>query len=203
MANETENAWEAKYQTGDTPWEMAGECDRLAGLVQAGLIRPCHALELGCGSGAVAVHMAQLGFQVTALDIAPTAIEQARRLAANSGLEVNFVCADVTQWPGEGEPFDFVYDRGCYHVIRRDSGAGYLATLVRVTRPGSQVLLLAGNAAEPSGIRGGPPGVTEDEIRTDFAPWFDIVTLEPFHLQGRQGQQGPLFWSCRMVRVCR
>jgi SAM-dependent methyltransferase len=203
MPTENREDWEARYQQGDTPWEMAGACDRLAALVQAGVVRPCRALELGCGSGAVAVYLAQLGFQVTALDLAPTAIERARRLAAENGVHVDFVCADLTQWPDDGTSFDFVYDRGCYHVVRRSNCAGYMATLARVTKPGSRLLLLAGNAAEPAPAGAGPPRVTEDEIRSEFAPWFDIEALEPFRLQGRQGEQGPLFWSCLMVRARR
>lgn len=203
MSTENRVDWEAKYQAGDTPWEMAGDCDRLAALVQAGRVRPCRALEPGCGSGAVAIAMAQMGFEVTALDIAPTAIQRAQQLAAERGVRVDFVCADVTRWPGRGLPFDFVYDRGCYHVLRRSHGASFLAMLKRVTRPGSQLLLLAGNAADPVPVRGGPPGVTEDEIRSDFAPWCNIEFLEPFHLRGRQGDQGPLFWSCLMVRALR
>lgn len=33
MSTENRVDWEAKYQQGDTPWEMAGDCDRLAALV--------------------------------------------------------------------------------------------------------------------------------------------------------------------------
>ena len=64
-------------------------------------------------------------------------------------------------------PFDLVYDRGCYHGVRRQNAAGYVDSLRRLTRAGSQILILAGNANEERNY--GPPRVKEEEIRADFS----------------------------------
>lgn len=49
-------------------------------------------LEIGCGTGRVAIPIARLGLSVTGLDIAPLMLEQARRKSA--GLPVHWVEAD-------------------------------------------------------------------------------------------------------------
>ena len=42
---------------------------------------PCRALELGCGTGTNSVWLAQQGFEVTGIDLAPLAVEQAEQRA--------------------------------------------------------------------------------------------------------------------------
>ena len=42
-------------------------------------IKPCKALELGCGTGTNAIWLARQGFDVTAMDLSETALVQARK----------------------------------------------------------------------------------------------------------------------------
>src|SRR3954470_20139349 len=138
--------WDDRYEKGDTPWETGQPSSELQRVVAEVPIKPCRALELGCGTGASAVWLAQQGFDVTALDLSTSAIERARRRAAEAGANVRFLTADVLQPPPElAGPFDFVFDRGCYHVVRREDVKAYLETLRRLTRPGTLALVLAGN----------------------------------------------------------
>src|SRR5262249_29516723 len=142
-------------------------------------IRPCRALELGCGTGASAVWLAQQGFDITAVDLSPLAIEQARRRADEAGVSGGFLVADVLHPPMElTGPFDFFFDRGCYHVVRREVPAAYLETLRRLTRPGTLGLVLAGNAREPH--EPGPPIVSEEQLQTELGSLFDILQLREF-----------------------
>lgn len=52
-------------------------------------------LELGCGTGIVALHAAKLGAVVTAADVSPKAVDCTRRNAARNGLKVNTVMSDL------------------------------------------------------------------------------------------------------------
>jgi SAM-dependent methyltransferase len=65
-------------------------------------VRPGTALEAGCGTGADALWLARQGWQVTALDIAPTAIRRARAAAATQAADiaarVEWLVADLTTW---------------------------------------------------------------------------------------------------------
>ena len=67
------------------------------------------ALVVGCGLGDDAKLLDKLGFNVTAFDISPTAIEWARRLYADSGIK--FVTADLFDPPKDWyQAFDFVLE---------------------------------------------------------------------------------------------
>jgi hypothetical protein len=63
----------------------------------------------------------------------------------------------------------------CCHI----NAPGYVEALRRYTRPGSQVLILAGNANEKE--QWGPPRVKEAEIHGDFARLFTIERLRTIH----------------------
>jgi SAM-dependent methyltransferase len=153
-------------------------------------------LELGCGTGTNAVWLAQQGFDVTACDISPLAIEQARRSADSAGVTVRFLVADVLHPPAElSGPLDFLFDRGCYHAVRRDDVAGYLQTARSLAHPGTLALVLAGNAREPHDP--GPPLVTEEQIRAELGSVFDVVQLREFRFDpSPQDGSRYLAWSC-------
>jgi SAM-dependent methyltransferase len=186
--------WESRYQTGDTPWETGHPSTELQRVIAEDKITPCAALELGCGTGGNAVWLAQRGFDVTALDISPLAIERARQRAAAAGATVRFLMADILAGPDVGGPFDFFFDRGCYHILREEELAAYLGLLDRTLRPGATGLVLAGNARLP---RTGPPVVTEEEIRTELGRLFDYVRLREIQFDLAPGDGGPhLGWSC-------
>src|SRR5262245_65139469 len=122
--------WDERYKTGDTPWETGQPSSELQRVLAEDGIQLCRALELGCGTGASAVWLAQQGFDVTALDLSALAIARARRRADEAGVGVRFLVADVFRPPAElSGPFDFFFDRGCYHAVRREGAAAYVETL--------------------------------------------------------------------------
>lgn len=190
--------WQGRYLSGDTPWDSGLPSRELQRVLTQRRMAPGRALELGCGTGTNAVWLAQQGFQVTAVDCAPLALAQAREKAAAAGVTIEWHEADVQNFGAGLGPFEFVFDRGCYHCCRRVDLAGYLATLRNVTRAASVYLCLCGNANEQTDE--GPPRVTEEEIRTELGPLFEIVQLREFRFQDPGGVDGPLGWSCLMVR---
>ena len=54
-----------------------------------------NALDLGCGTGTTAFILAQLGFNVTGIDISETAIEMANELAKKQNLKIQFQVEDL------------------------------------------------------------------------------------------------------------
>ena len=136
---------------------------------------------------------------MTAIDIAPTALSQAWRKARKAGVSVRWLLADVLS-PPNLKPFDFIYDRGCYHVVRDQNLVAYLETVRRYSRPGTQFLLLTGNSNEPARDYG-PPRVTEEEIRNDFLSLFDLEWLRESRFEiNRPGAVSPLAWSVLLRR---
>src|SRR5439155_4575921 len=164
--------WDSDYRGKRPPlWDIDRPADELQNLVKAGAVRSCHrVVDLGCGSGSDAIYLASKGLDVTAIDIAPTALSQAQEKARQMGVSVRWLLADVLA-PPHLEPFDFIYDRGCYHVVRDQNLAAYLETIRRSSHAGSRFLLLA---ARQNGQAAGNDhsGVTEEELRYDFLPLF-------------------------------
>jgi len=191
--------WDSAYRGGGNPgWNLGRAASQLVDSVQKGILQPCRVVELGCGLGNDALFLAEKGFDVTAIDIAPTALQRAQDRAEAAGQKIRWVLADVLRLPPLG-PFDLVYDRGCYHGVRRQNAAAYVRNLLQLTKPGSRVLILAGNANEPRS--GGPPRVAEAEIREDFSRDFEIETLRETRFDTREAdQQGALAWYILLRR---
>jgi len=71
-------------------------------------LEPSRVLDLGTGQGRNAIWLAGQGHQVTALDISDVAIAQAKEIAADAGVEVEFIAADLKRWQPEPESYDLV-----------------------------------------------------------------------------------------------
>ena len=102
-------------------------------------------LDLGCGDGTQAARMAERGFTVTGVDIAPGAIRAAQRFAEP---QLTFICRDaLTLRPAK--PYDIVIDRGFLHVLPLHDRIRYVELLRAATRPSGLVLLNCFSSDEP------------------------------------------------------
>ncbi|MET2010355.1 bifunctional NAD(P)/FAD-dependent oxidoreductase/class I SAM-dependent methyltransferase [Microbacterium chocolatum] len=98
--------WEARYAERPAIW--SGRVNAALADVVAPL-PPGRALDLGCGEGGDAVWLARAGWQVTGLDISPTAVERARHAADGAGVgeSTRFVATDLAE-VAAFEPADLV-----------------------------------------------------------------------------------------------
>lgn len=190
--------WDRMYREGLPPWETSAPAAELVRILRQELTPRGTALELGCGTGADAVCLAQHGFDVTAVDFSPIALERARHRGRQEDTPVHFVLDDIYEFAPTAGEFDLVYDAGFYHFARRLDLDRFLDLLWRLTRPGSLYLTLAGNADETA--EGGPPGVTEHEIRYELGRLLDVVQLRTFRFESPNRAEGYLGWSCLMQR---
>jgi SAM-dependent methyltransferase len=109
-----EAAFEAAYRESDDPWASASpryryqalKYDRLVALLPRTRFR--HALDLGCGLGLLSQKLADRAERVLGIDIAPSAIENARHRAAAFD-NVAFQAGDILNLPAslDGQ-FDLV-----------------------------------------------------------------------------------------------
>ena len=192
-----ERDWDTWYREGDTPWDAGVPSLELQRVLEEGWVVPGgRALELGCGAGDNAIVLAQYEFAVTAVDLSPAALKEAERRSARYGVSISFLQADVCRLHEEHDlkPFDFIFDRGCYHCVRDENLFGFLKTLECCSGPGTRLLTLAGNANEES--EEGPPRVTEQEIRREIGSVFEIDWIREFRFRTRHEKHGPLAWSC-------
>jgi len=190
--------WDAMYREGTPSWETGVPSAELIRVLDEGLVPPGTALDLGCGTGADAVYLARRGFELTAIDSSPTALERARTRAAREGVSIRFLLGDAFRFAQTAESFDFVYEAGLYHFVRRTDLDRYLDLLWRVTRPGSYYLSLSGSTGEDA--PGGPPQVSEDEIHWELGRLFEFVHVRPFRFESLYRREGYLGWSCLLRR---
>ena len=152
------------YALGLTPWErrsLAGQWEPL--LEGPGALEPGRALDVGCGSGRDAVHLAAHGWRVTAVDFADKALARARERAAEDGVEVQWVRGDVGELGRLGlEPgYTLLYDFGCIHGLPDSARQGAAAGLTELAAPGAMLLLLAFKAARRLVL---PRGMDTDQL---------------------------------------
>ena len=56
------------------PWNLQTPPDIIQGIVNSGRIKPCKAIELGCGIGDYVIYLSSMGFDTTGVDISSRAI---------------------------------------------------------------------------------------------------------------------------------
>ena len=71
--------WNESYRDGNLPWDTSRPSSELQRVFSGSTIPPCRALELGCGTGTNSVWLAQQGFEVTGVDLAPLAVKRAKK----------------------------------------------------------------------------------------------------------------------------
>src|SRR5574341_875305 len=97
---ELQERWDSRYRSEQRPrWDTGLPSSELKRLVEQKVLRPCRVVELGCGTGVNAVYLASQGFEVTAIDIAPTALRAAEERARKAGVQVRWIEADVLHPP--------------------------------------------------------------------------------------------------------
>lgn len=168
------------------PWDSGEPTSVLVRLVESGEVKPGRAIDLGCGTGTNAIYLAQHGFEVTGVDLAPRAIAKAQRKAQAAGVQVRWLVGDVTALPADLGPFDFALDIGCFHSLPLEMRRAYVKTLRRVLAPDGRYLLWCflredHRDARRGGnrLRPGPRGLTLTELETHFGTHFAIQTFQP------------------------
>ena len=186
--------WDRHYRDGkQAPWNSGMAAPDLREAVEKGDIKPCRVVVLGCGSGTNAIYLAKQGFDVTAIDVAPTALSIAAADAEKAGVKVKWLLADVLTLP-ELEPFDLIFDRGCYHNVRYVDAKGFVASLDRLARPGTKLFVLSCD-------RDKAPGVREATMRADFSELFDFQWIRKSNIvTGKDEQKRHPSWSVMLRR---
>lgn len=185
--------WEERYRSDNIPWDTGEPEPELVRFIEEEGIQPGRLIELGCGTGSNSLWLAQQGFDVTAVDIAETALAVAESRVTTES--VRYVQGDVCDFSWDGEAFPWFFDRGCYHVVRRTHVAEYVQTLDRLTTADARGLILTGNAREAH--QPGPPVVSEEQLRTELGAVFDFLWLREFRFGAKKGSgDNFLGWSC-------
>jgi SAM-dependent methyltransferase len=109
-----------------------------ARLVQfAGVTKGMRVLDVGCGTGVVAITAARLGALVKAADLTPELLERARESAQLAEVSIEFLEADVEALPFQDGEFDTVLSQFAHMFAPRPEVA--VREMLRVLRPGGTI----------------------------------------------------------------
>ncbi len=189
--------FEKRYQTGDLPWDTGNRDKHLEQFISEYSIKPCSVLELGTGTASDAVWLAQKGVNVTAVDVSSTAVDMARRKAADAGVNIEFVLADIMKDDIPAGPFDLVYDRGCFHIFESPEERVRLAEMIwnRLAPDGYWFSIIG--STDGAKLKEGPPRRSVLDIASAVEPQFEIISLNAIELDTNLPKP-PRGWTCLM-----
>lgn len=193
------NGWDDVYRTrplGEIPWH-SGQPDRhLVRLVNEGRIPKGRVLDMCSGDGTNSIYLASRGFDVYGVDISGTAVKIARQRCAERKVACAYEVGDVLNLSLRG-PFDFIFDRGCFHHVPKGQKPAYVATLRRLLRPGGKLFLLCFSDKNPPYAK----NLTREDIRGYFGRDFRIHFIkDSVHREPDSGEKRHLF-ACFMELV--
>jgi SAM-dependent methyltransferase len=170
------------YRRG-APWE-GGPREELVGLVKARVLTPSspgpRALDVGCGSGANALFLAENGFEVTGVDFSTVALAKAMAAAAERELNVDWLECDLLGDVELTGRYDLVLDYGTLDDFRAADRALLASRIAAWTRPGGRFLLWCFYRDIAWWRRRGarfPGGLRHGEVERLFSPSFGIERL--------------------------
>lgn len=146
-------------------------------------------LDVGCGSGDLAIEVARRGVKVLGVDVVQAAIEQARAKAEAQPPDVArrlaFQVADALRPALLQRQFGAVVDSGFFHLFEQDQRGRLAEELAATLVPGGRYYLLA--FATEFDIPNTPRKVSDDELRTRFTAenGWRILTVRPAQFESR------------------
>ena len=170
--------WSELYRTGDTRFDKGRPAPPIVRMAREGDLPPGRVLVPGAGRGHEALALAALGWQVTAVDLAPEACRDIEAHARSAGVTLEVRCEDalVATRAREAGRYRTVVEHTFLCAIDPERRPEYVDACADLLGTGGVLLGLFFLLGRP----GGPPfDVTEPEIRGLFSTRFALERLRP------------------------
>lgn len=136
-------------------------------------------LDLGTGPGTQAIQLAKIGFTVTGTDLSENAILKAKKLDA----KINFLVDDILDSKLEKNSFNYILDRGCFHVLPNDKWDHYAKTIHNILDKNGLFFLKCFSIKEEK-LTYGPYRFSISDIQNIFGKYFVIQSVIDTVYQG-------------------
>jgi ubiquinone/menaquinone biosynthesis C-methylase UbiE len=179
--------WNNLYNTQNVktmPWYNENLDSDLEEELERGKISKGRILDLGSGPATQAIQLAKRGLEVTGSDVSEAAIRRARELYVHKDKdkEINFTVDNILNSKLKDKMFNYVFDRGCFHVLPIDKRPVYIKEIKRILDDNGRLFLKCFSIKEPR--QEGPYKFSEIEIRQLFGNEFVIISVKDTVYQG-------------------
>ena len=192
------------------PWNNEVPPDLLLNTVNKFNIKPCKAIDIGCGIGNYSVYLASLGFDMTGIDISDEAIRLAELNAMKKGISCNFRSIDMLEEHGIWKnKFDFAFDYEVLHHIFPDKRNIFIKNVYNLLNKNAKYLSVC--VSEKDKAFGGKGKLrktpldtelyfsSENELKSLFESMFNIIELKTVEISGKTSNH--LVCYCFMERI--
>lgn len=180
--------WEAQYQKGETPWDKGAPSPGLLGFLARESLRG-RVLVPGCGVGHDVRAIAPYAAEVVGIDIAPSAVEEARRFP-KAGQE-RYELANLFDLPAPLRgSFDWVWEHTCFCAIDPSMRPAYVEAVAGALKPDGRLLAIFYLDPGNSSPEEGPPfEVSIAQLDALFDPHF-VLEREWLPARAYAGREG-------------
>ena len=190
-----ERDWESFYQANKLSWDYGEASPGLVDFLSSSRneIPLGRALVPGCGRGHDARALAEAGWNVLGMDIAPSSIPMAKQLATENGLEIDFQLGDFLSEKPTIQ-FDLIFEHTLFCAINPNKREDYIQATKNWLKPRGQYLAVNYIITEDDGE---PPFSTSaEELDIKFRPFFNLVNRwVPRSFENRQDKELMNLWS--------
>ncbi len=169
--------WEDIYLSNDAGWDLKGPTPIFTEL--ANNIIKGDLCIIGCGRGYDAITFSKSGFNVTAIDFAPSAIEALDKMAKIEQLNINILKDNIfNMFPTFANKFDYVVEQTCFCAIHPSRRHEYSELVYGILKPRGK-LIGVWFPLDKKKAEGGPPyGVSVREVKSLFSSKWTIEREE-------------------------
>ena len=132
-------------------------------------------LDLGTGPGTQAAQLSKIGFNVTGSDLSQSAVDRAKKLFQSPA----YIVDDILNSKFLDNEFDFILDRGVFHVFDPEQQPIYLSNIKRILKENG-ILFLKCMSIEEKNLPGDktPFKYSKDQIKEFFENDFEIESIK-------------------------
>lgn len=161
---------------GTPVWEIGRPRRQFVDLFHEGKIRG-PVIDIGCGSGDIALFFAEQGLETWGVDFSPEAIRRAEEKARGRGVRATFRVQNALVLGDLDRRFATAIDSGFFHNLDKRERPAFEKSLAAVLSPGGKYFMLCFSSENPPAP--GPRQVSQQEIRTCFSDGWAVDSISP------------------------
>ena len=165
--------WTVRYAAGKTPWDFGGVPTALKSFL-ASSSAPGRVLIPGCGSGYEVQAFHAAGYDVTAIDFSPAAVDQAKRVLG--ALAEKVIHGDFFTYDFGQRRFDLIYERTFLCSMPPSRWPPYASRMADLLSAGGRLIGLFFYSEQP--LPGPPYPLTTGQAEHLFLSRFQLVRSE-------------------------